>query len=73
MAVLEAVADHQNVETTDLETPLYTAIDPDALERVMEGGEGVTVVFEYAGHTVHVRGDGCVGIDCESNLRGAVQ
>lgn len=63
MAVLAAVADHVGTEPSKLDTPLYRAIDPDALDRLVAAGEDVRVTFTYAGHAITVRGDGTVDVD----------
>lgn len=43
--------DHETVP------PLYEAIDPEALESVLESPGTVTVRFEYAGYDVVIRSD----------------
>ena len=57
-AVVLSVADHENC--TPMALPeLSAAIDPDALDAVLEGGdESVVVSFGYAGCEVSLRGDG---------------
>jgi len=62
MTVLSAVARQTGVDVADLEAPLYEAIDPDALDRLLQHGADVTVSFEYDGHDVSVRGDGTVSV-----------
>lgn len=70
MAVLEAVADHTDTDPADLDTPLYQAIDPDALDRLVESAAAVTVSFEYAGHAVTVESNGEIDIDCQPRSGG---
>lgn len=45
-AVIEAVADYADVEKTELQEPLYDAIEPDALDRLFYNGQG-KITFEY--------------------------
>ncbi|WP_436927549.1 HalOD1 output domain-containing protein [Halosimplex amylolyticum] len=46
--------------------PLYDAIDPDALEALVDssdsGGTSLSIAFDYAGHRVTVSADGTVRI-----------
>ena len=57
-AVVLSVADNENC--TPMALPeLSTAVDPDALDAVLEGGdESVVVSFSYAGCEVSLRDDG---------------
>ena len=62
--VLWAVADAENITPIELRDPLYEAIDPDALDRLLETGtDDVTVTFEYCGYSVTVRGDETVRLE----------
>ncbi|WP_247003280.1 HalOD1 output domain-containing protein [Halosolutus gelatinilyticus] len=61
--VIEAVADASGTDALDLHPPLYSAIDPTALDRLCTGKESVSVRFEYLGHTVTVSGEGTVAVD----------
>lgn len=62
-AVIAAVADAEQADPLDL-TPLYQAIDPDALDSLFKSvaGEGTRAVdeisFEYHGYDVTVAADG---------------
>ena len=64
-AVIEAVADEEEVEPTDI-PPLYTAIDPEALDSLFQSPDAgeVTMVgqarFTYHGYEVSVSADGQV-------------
>lgn len=58
MSILAAVASELGVDVADLDQPLYDAIDPDALNRLLEHGSAVSVTFEYDGHRITVDGDG---------------
>lgn len=67
-AVVEAVADEEGVEPTELSPPLFTAIDPDVLDSIFLGPDEGTdttgrVVFEYLGYEVTVRPTGAVEVD----------
>lgn len=61
--VIEAVATHDGTDPFDLEPPLGTRIDPDALDALYEGGGGPVVEFGYRGYDVTVEGDGGVSVD----------
>jgi hypothetical protein len=63
-AVVDAVADAEGVEPTEL-PPLFSAIDPDALDALFQPASDETVVtgsvrFRYAGYDVNVNEDGSV-------------
>lgn len=56
--IVERVAEVAGVEPTDLE-PLYQAVDPDALDRLVRGSAGFRAAsFVYAGHHVRLFADG---------------
>jgi hypothetical protein len=63
--VLQRVADAEGTEPSELEEPLYEAVDPDALETLFESVEDGPhreegkVRFPYQGYevTVHAEGD----------------
>ncbi|MFC7137492.1 HalOD1 output domain-containing protein [Halobaculum litoreum] len=55
-AVLEAVADARDAPVESLTTPLYEAVDPEAVEALFVGGRG-HVEFEYEGVVVRVAHD----------------
>lgn len=55
-AVLAAVAEREGLDETDLSEPLYDAIDPDALNALVQSGRG-HVSFQYAGYLVTVDHD----------------
>jgi len=52
-AVVNAVADIEDSDVTDL-SPLYGAIDTDALDALFTGDAATSVTFEYSGYTVTV-------------------
>lgn len=70
-AVVEAVAEREGVDPTEIEPPaydpLYAAINPEALDRLFEtsgtSSAEASVSFEYEGYDVVVFGDGRVSID----------
>lgn len=69
-AVVERVADAENVDPLALDVPLYDAVDPDALDALFDptvGKPSTTgrVTFEYYGHTVVVASDGTVTLPNE--------
>lgn len=70
MNVLDAIAETTGIETHEIEPPLYGAIDPDALERLLASGGDIAVTFEYADHTVTVASDGSVGFGEETRSVG---
>ncbi|AFZ74912.1 HalOD1 output domain-containing protein [Natronobacterium gregoryi] len=60
-AVVETIAQAEGVDPMTFEPSLYQAIDPDALDTLIESADGeVTVVFTFAGYTVGVDGTGTV-------------
>jgi hypothetical protein len=63
MRVVDEVADAKDVPVEDL-SPLYHAIEPDALDKLFSTAEDVSslaqVRFQYEGCTVVVSGDGTV-------------
>jgi hypothetical protein len=66
--VVEAVAESEGVDPTDLSYPLDDAVDTDALDvlfRPTPSGEprSGTVSFEYHGYAVFVSSDGTVRLD----------
>ncbi|UIP00180.1 hypothetical protein Hbl1158_02070 [Halobaculum sp. CBA1158] len=63
--VVDGVAAAEGVEPAALDSRLYDAVDPEALDRVVESGSPESVVrFEFHGYRVTVRGDGAVtGVD----------
>ncbi|AXR82807.1 HalOD1 output domain-containing protein [Natrarchaeobaculum sulfurireducens] len=65
MRIVDAVARHREVHPTELHAPLYAAIDPEALDRLVDSkaGGALTVTFEYAGHSVLVEGEVRVTVD----------
>ncbi|MFB6303356.1 MAG: HalOD1 output domain-containing protein [Haloferacaceae archaeon] len=61
-AVVRAVSAVEGVEPTDL-PPLYEAVDPDALDRLVQSIRSAGfVVFSYADYTVAVHADDVVEV-----------
>lgn len=64
--VVRAVADHRGVDPGDLDEPLYSAIDPDALDALFARAPDESSVrrlrFRYLGHDVTVEADGTVTV-----------
>lgn len=66
-AVIEEVADREGVDVDAISEPLADAIDPDALDDMVESltakdGHG-TMSFTYAGYEVTVRSSGHVDLE----------
>lgn len=64
-AVVEAVADREGVDPTELEVPLYEVVEPEALDDLASGTaqtdeNPVTVEFTYYGYDVEVSSEGGV-------------
>ncbi|SFC56178.1 hypothetical protein SAMN05444422_110124 [Halobiforma haloterrestris] len=57
--VVTKIAEADDVEPATLEPPLYSTIDPDALDALVESGDAdTTVSFAYHGYEVRVDGTG---------------
>lgn len=67
-AIVEAIADAEGVSPLDLEPPLASVVDPDALEGLVEsmgrgpGDDPGRIQFVYCGYTVTVSGGGDVAV-----------
>lgn len=61
--VVEALARADGVDPLAMTTPLYDAVDPDALNTLLDTDEPVEVTFEYCDHTVVVDSSGRVTVD----------
>jgi hypothetical protein len=69
-AVVEAVAERVGVEPTDLDPPLFRAVDPDALDELLSSlatDDSGTVSFSYRGFDVAVDCDGTVTLEESSD------
>lgn len=61
--IVNEVADKEDVEPDELE-PLYTAVEPDALNQLFQSQEqSGMVVFPYMGYEVFVTSDGEIEIE----------
>lgn len=64
LAIIEAVAEEEGVDPVRLEPPLYTVLDPDALDQLFQSnGNGTDISIEqvtltYHGYEVTVYSDG---------------
>jgi hypothetical protein len=63
--IVEAVAEAEGVEPVTLDPPLAEVVDPDAVERLVEGSTAsdLEVRFTYRGHDVVVDDSGRVQVD----------
>lgn len=63
LKVIEEVADREGIDPAELQPPLHTVVDTDALDALFRStastprAEG-TVEFQYRGHTIRVDGGG---------------
>ena len=68
-AVVERIANRKGVDPLEL-TPLYEAVDPDALDSLVTPGEGndsaLRIEFTYHGYELRVTGDGVIHIGEEA-------
>jgi hypothetical protein len=65
MAIVQAIASIEGVETTEVDC-LYDAIDPEALDRLVEASapkNSLVVEFRMSGYQVRVRGDRTVVVE----------
>lgn len=66
--IITAVADREGVDPTELDPPLYEAIDPDALNTLFGNQQSSDyrvdgwLSFTYAGYDITVAGDGTVRV-----------
>ncbi|MFC6722438.1 HalOD1 output domain-containing protein [Halobacteriaceae archaeon SHR40] len=61
-AVIGTVATAEGVDPSQLLTPLYTFVDPDALDSLFRTGGG-SVQFSYCGYWITVDASGTVGYE----------
>lgn len=62
--VLAAVAKEERCGTLDL-PPLYDVVDPDALERVLQGTGVNEVSFSYHGYSISIVRNGRISVTSE--------
>lgn len=72
-AIVERVAACEGVDHTEL-VPLYEAIDPDAVDRLVEtslrNDSALQIEFTYHGYDVTVTGGGVVHLASEEDIEG---
>lgn len=59
MALINAIADQEDVDPTELNPPLFDVLDPEALDSLFRTTEG-GVTFTYLEYAVAVQSDGTV-------------
>jgi len=60
-SVIEAVASREGIDPVELTAPLYDAVDPEQLDRLLgSAASAVSVTFTYLGYEVTVQSDGSV-------------
>lgn len=57
--VIQTVAEITNSEPSEL-PPLYNAVDPEALDALIEGMPDGEILFTYVGHEVTAKSDGTI-------------
>lgn len=68
-AVVQAVANAKGVSPIDLHPPLYSTVDTDALDQLVNDSSGkpadaaLEIRFQYCGFDVTVSGDGSVSLE----------
>lgn len=67
--VVETVANRTGADALEL-PPLYDAVDPEALDRVLERAANGEVSFRYAGQHVTVSADRTVSLDALGDAAG---
>ena len=65
LAIVEKVAEHEGTSAEDLQLPLHSAIDTDALDSLFQepDREYPSVEFTYRGYTIRVDGPDEIAID----------
>ncbi|MEF8799480.1 MAG: HalOD1 output domain-containing protein [Halolamina sp.] len=64
-AILTAVAEREEIDVCNIQTPLFDSIDPDALEALFRNSPG-QVTFEYCGYLVTVDSDRNVALSTKA-------
>ena len=67
LRVIQKVAERKGVDPVALDPPLYSAIDPEALDSLFQPAAQITgtkrtVEFQYLGYTIRVDGPGNVQV-----------
>lgn len=66
--IIEAVADWKQIDSTELDQPLYEVLDPDALDTLLDADGPVRVTFEYDELCVSVDSSGEVDLTPKESL-----
>jgi hypothetical protein len=65
--IAQKVAERKGVDPTELQPPLYTVVNTEALNKLFEstkdGPRSGTVTFEYNGYSVQAEADGTVEVE----------
>jgi len=62
VAVVLAIAERTGWDPLEM-PPLYENVDPEALDRLCQSRHFHTLLFEYAGYTVRLSGDGQIALE----------
>jgi hypothetical protein len=66
IAVVSEIARKEGSDPAELQPPLWSAIDPEALDQLFEDGDApAAVTFRYRGYTVRVDRTGTVRLEDE--------
>lgn len=57
LAILETVAEIEGIDPLDLHPPLYDAVDPDVIEKLVQAEGFQSLCFRYLGRSVTVESD----------------
>lgn len=66
--IVRLIADHEGVSPVDISPPLYSAVDPDALDSLFGGRASKdsepagSICFYYCGYEIEVESDGEISI-----------
>ena len=75
-AIIERIADLEGICPTELTPPLYSAVDPDALDALVSspaGESSVSVRFTYKEYDIRITSGGSVSIDQPEDAKRSVQ
>lgn len=68
MVIIDLISDLEGVDPVELSPPLYSVIDPKALDTLFRSASGDTphpsghIQFEYCGYEIRVQSDGEITI-----------
>ncbi|MFP8890960.1 HalOD1 output domain-containing protein [Natrialbaceae archaeon A-CW2] len=63
MRVIDAIAAEAGVDPLELDTPLFEAVNPEALDRLFRDEVNCRVTFDYDEYEITVSNDGTVTVD----------